>query len=141
MDTPPPYKVHPEDSHKGELPSNTFVHSNGSVTELPLRMRPAGCLGRLEEIAVKLSSIQGTDRPVITEPYVVVFAADHGITSSHPDVSAFPREVTLQVVREFAQGRAAVPVGHWSLSDLLQRAQIWWHSETSGSATQAAHRC
>jgi nicotinate-nucleotide--dimethylbenzimidazole phosphoribosyltransferase len=109
MDTPP-FKVHPEDSHKGELASDTFVHATRSVTELPLRMRPAGCLGRLEEIAVKLSSIQGTDRPVITEPYVVVFAADHGITSSHPDVSAFPREVTLQVVREFGQGRAAVTV-------------------------------
>jgi len=83
---------------------------DGAVSGIHLRMRPHGCLGRLEELAVQLATIQKTGRPVIRNPYVVVFAADHGITISNPEVSAFSREVTLHVVREFAEGRAAVNV-------------------------------
>ena len=105
-----PGKVFVEYGKDGELVSDISSLPHENTNGMQLRMRPPGCLGRLEEIAIQLAAIQETDRPAIIEPYVVVFAADHGITSSHPDVSAFPREATLQVVREFARGRAAVHV-------------------------------
>lgn len=103
-------KVIPGEHRVGEYIGNVQFPPDGTVSGIHLRMRPLGCLGRLEEVAVQLASIQKTDRPVLKEPYVVVFAADHGITSTHPEVSAFSREVTLHVVREFAEGRAAVNV-------------------------------
>ncbi|MEE4023226.1 nicotinate-nucleotide--dimethylbenzimidazole phosphoribosyltransferase [Gordonia sp. PKS22-38] len=71
--------------------------------------KPAGSLGRLEEIGIWLSSCQGVCPPrPITAPTVAVFAGDHGVARS--GVSAFPPEVTAQMVANFVAGGAAVNV-------------------------------
>jgi nicotinate-nucleotide--dimethylbenzimidazole phosphoribosyltransferase len=71
--------------------------------------KPAGALGRLEELAVWLAGVQGTCPPrALTRPRVVVFAGDHGVATS--GVSAYPPEVTAQMVRNFLAGGAAVNV-------------------------------
>lgn len=70
--------------------------------------KPQGSLGRLEELAIELAQITGTSFPTVTPPGVIVFAADHGIAAE--GVSAFPQEVTTQMVLNFLQGGAAINV-------------------------------
>jgi nicotinate-nucleotide--dimethylbenzimidazole phosphoribosyltransferase len=68
--------------------------------------KPAGSLGRLEEIALFLAGWQGRERPAIDRGRVVVFAGNHGVTAR--GVSAFPAEVTAQMVANFEAGGAAI---------------------------------
>ncbi len=68
--------------------------------------KPPGSLGRLEELGVRLAAIQRTDRPRLGRGAVVVAAADHGVTVE--GVSAYPAEVTPQMVLNFLAGGAAV---------------------------------
>ncbi|WP_068316935.1 nicotinate-nucleotide--dimethylbenzimidazole phosphoribosyltransferase [Polycladidibacter hongkongensis] len=68
--------------------------------------KPAGSLGKLEEIVEWLAAWQGQPKPKVTRPLVAVFAANHGVAQK--GVSAFPPEVTQQMVANFAAGGAAV---------------------------------
>jgi nicotinate-nucleotide--dimethylbenzimidazole phosphoribosyltransferase len=71
--------------------------------------KPTGSLGRLEEIAVWVASCQGVCPPSpFGQPTVVVFAGDHGVARA--GVSAYPPEVTAQMVANFTAGGAAVNV-------------------------------
>ena len=71
--------------------------------------KPAGSLGRLEEISIWLAGVQGVNPPrVIDNPHLVILAGDHGITEA--GVSAFPAEVTRQMVHNFVAGGAAATV-------------------------------
>ena len=67
--------------------------------------KPAGALGRLEEIAIWLAAWSGRD-PAVTRPMVAVFAGNHGVAAR--GVSAFPPAVTAQMVENFAAGGAAI---------------------------------
>lgn len=68
--------------------------------------KPAGSLGRLEDIVLFMAGWQGNARPVINKPLVAVFAGNHGFTVH--GVSAFPPSVTEQMVRNFEMGGAAI---------------------------------
>ncbi|HVC56153.1 MAG TPA: nicotinate-nucleotide--dimethylbenzimidazole phosphoribosyltransferase [Stellaceae bacterium] len=68
--------------------------------------KPAGALGRLEEVAGWLASWQGRHPPRLDHPRVVVFAANHGVAAR--GVSAYPAAVTAQMVQNFIAGGAAV---------------------------------
>ncbi|WP_198508477.1 nicotinate-nucleotide--dimethylbenzimidazole phosphoribosyltransferase [Bacillus xiapuensis] len=70
--------------------------------------KPAGSLGRLEELALRLAEITGEPFPEVSPPGVIVFAADHGIVQE--GVSAFPQEVTVQMVSNLVQGGAGINV-------------------------------
>src|SRR5690606_25040703 len=70
--------------------------------------KPPGSLGRLEDIAVQLASLQRTARPAVDRVWITVFAADHGVAAE--GVSAFPQAVTGEMLRNFAGGGAAIGV-------------------------------
>ncbi|GAA6208383.1 nicotinate-nucleotide--dimethylbenzimidazole phosphoribosyltransferase [Cognatishimia sp. WU-CL00825] len=73
---------------------------NGQLT------KPPGALGRLEDLAIWYAGWRGTARPEIANPQVIVFAGNHGVTAQ--GVSAFPAEVTEQMVLNFQHGGAAI---------------------------------
>jgi len=73
---------------------------NGQLT------KPPGALGRLEELAIWYAGWRGDARPTITAPQVIIFAGNHGICAQ--GVSAFPPEVTVQMVANFEHGGAAI---------------------------------
>ncbi|MDQ0201153.1 nicotinate-nucleotide--dimethylbenzimidazole phosphoribosyltransferase [Neobacillus ginsengisoli] len=70
--------------------------------------KPPGSLGRLEELAIQLAEMTSETFPVVTPPGVIVFAADHGVVEE--GVSAFPQEVTVQMVMNFLNRGAAINV-------------------------------
>jgi nicotinate-nucleotide--dimethylbenzimidazole phosphoribosyltransferase len=70
--------------------------------------KPPGSLGRLEELAITLAGITGRARPSMARRAIVVAAADHGV--ARRGVSAYPSEVTAQMVANFIGGGAAINV-------------------------------
>ena len=70
--------------------------------------KPPGSLGRLEELSVQLAGITGKDIPTIKDKVIITMAGDHGVVAE--GVSAFPQEVTPQMVLNFLHGGAAINV-------------------------------
>lgn len=68
--------------------------------------KPPGALGRLEDLAIWYGAWRGMARPVISAPQIVIFAGNHGVAAR--GVSAFPPEVTAQMVGNFQAGGAAI---------------------------------
>ncbi|MDZ4230602.1 MAG: nicotinate-nucleotide--dimethylbenzimidazole phosphoribosyltransferase [Dehalococcoidales bacterium] len=70
--------------------------------------KPQGSLGRLEELSVQLAGIQGRPVPEIKQKVIITMAADHGVVAQ--GVSAYPQEVTAQMVYNFLAGGAGINV-------------------------------
>lgn len=96
---------------------DSITNTNGKFAEqaqqrLDSLTKPQGSLGRLEEFAKQLVAITGTEMPVLDKKVVFTFAGDHGVADE--GVSAFPKEVTPQMVLNFVNGGAGINVlaGH-----------------------------
>jgi nicotinate-nucleotide--dimethylbenzimidazole phosphoribosyltransferase len=70
--------------------------------------KPPGSLGRLETLIADLAEMQGTPRPKLDRKAMYIFCGDHGVTAE--GVSAWPSEVTAQMVHNFVRGGAAISV-------------------------------
>ena len=70
--------------------------------------KPAGSLGKLEQLAVQLCSLQNTQMPKVDKVAIRVFAADHGVAAE--GVSVFPQAVTVEMIKNFIGGGAAISV-------------------------------
>jgi nicotinate-nucleotide--dimethylbenzimidazole phosphoribosyltransferase len=102
-----------ERSRKAELSAKGAVYVSRdwqafAKGKLDTLTKPPGSLGRLEEIAAKIVSIREQESPSCANKAVYVFAADHGVTEE--GVSAYPKAVTQQMVRNFLADGAAINV-------------------------------
>ncbi|MGE7957182.1 nicotinate-nucleotide--dimethylbenzimidazole phosphoribosyltransferase [Pseudomonas sp. NPDC089530] len=70
--------------------------------------KPAGSLGQLERVAVQLAGLQGRVKPGLEQLWIAIFAGDHGVVAE--GVSAYPQEVTGQMLLNFVSGGAAISV-------------------------------
>ncbi|EHH12562.1 nicotinate-nucleotide--dimethylbenzimidazole phosphoribosyltransferase, partial [Mesorhizobium amorphae CCNWGS0123] len=89
-----------------DLPAGSDAAANAVARRQDTLTKPQGSLGRLETIAAWLARWQGRDMPKLDRVKVFVFAGNHGVTAQ--GVSAFPSEVTVQMVANFAGGGAAI---------------------------------
>jgi nicotinate-nucleotide--dimethylbenzimidazole phosphoribosyltransferase len=93
-------------------------------------IKPQGSLGNLEEIISRISAITRTDLPSVTKKRIYIFVADHGIVQE--GVSAYPQDVTIQMVRNFLSQNAAICV-------LAKTNQIDLKIVDMGVAAQCVH--
>lgn len=89
-------------------PQPSQSHREAALARQAQLTKPLGALGRLEELAVGLAALQATDTPGADRAPIVLFAGDHGI--ARQGVSAYPPEVTVQMLHNFAGGGAAISV-------------------------------
>lgn len=90
--------------------------------------KPPGSLGRLEHIAVWLAALQGRAQPRLDHVRIVVFASDHGVAEE--GISAFPQAVTVEMVRNFARGGAAICVLARELGATLEVINVGTAADT-----------
>src|SRR5512138_3247159 len=88
------------------LPGPDLEAGTAAATRDRQLTKPAGALGRLEELAAWLATWQARHPPRLDHPRTVVFAANHGVAAR--GVSAYPPAVTAQMVQNFVAGGAAV---------------------------------
>ena len=89
-----------------DLPAADQAATKAAMARNGVLTKPPGALGQLEDVAIWLAGWQGTARPRITRPQVAIFAGNHGVVAQ--GVSAFPAEVTVQMVANFRAGGAAI---------------------------------
>ncbi|NPD17340.1 nicotinate-nucleotide--dimethylbenzimidazole phosphoribosyltransferase [Xinfangfangia sp. D13-10-4-6] len=89
-----------------QLPPPDMAAISGARAHDAVLTKPPGALGRLEEITRWLAGWQGRAKPQAEAVQITVFAGNHGVTAR--GVSAFPAEVTVQMVENFRRGGAAI---------------------------------
>jgi nicotinate-nucleotide--dimethylbenzimidazole phosphoribosyltransferase len=102
----------------GAIPPVDEAMRAAAGRRLDVLTKPRGALGQLEPLAAQVCAIQGTLDARIVQPVCIVFAADHGVADR--GVSAYPREVTVQMIANFLNGGAAISV----LAKLLE-IELW----------------
>ena len=90
----------------GDLPNADEISAEAAAGRNAQLTKPPAALGRLEELAIWYASWRGNAAPQINNPQVVIFAGNHGVAAQ--GVSAFPAEVTEQMVLNFQAGGAAI---------------------------------
>ncbi len=96
----------------------SLAHRDAARVRQDQLTKPVGALGRLEALAIELAGLQGTYRPRAERVPIIVFAGDHGIAAQ--GVSAYPQEVTIAMLANFAAGGAAISVLACELGSSLE---------------------
>ena len=111
--------------------------------------KPTGSLSELENTAVQLASLQANSRPNVDQPWIAIFAGDHGVMEEN--ISAYPQAVTRQMLQNFTTGGACISViaqeyhaklqviDCGSVGDTYEYAGVERHCIMSGTANFAKH--
>jgi len=91
-----------------KCPDVSLRHREAASRRQAELTKPAGALGRLEALAIELAGLTHTERPRAMRAPIIVFAGDHGIAAQA--VSAYPQQVTIAMMANFASGGAAISV-------------------------------
>ena len=105
-DTAPPVSLDEIRRLFADLPGPDLAAAAAAAAREKDLTKPAGALGRLEEMSAWLATWQGRHPPRLERPRICVFAGNHGV--ARRGVSAFPADVTAQMVQNFTAGGAAV---------------------------------
>ncbi len=89
-----------------KAPAEDEFSMQGAIARNSQLTKPPGALGRLEELAIWYAAWRGNPRPTLEAPQVLIFAGNHGVCAQ--GVSAFPPEVTVQMVANFEHDGAAI---------------------------------
>lgn len=92
----------------GQIGPFDEVAANAARARQDILTKPRGSLGRLEALSIQIAGVTGQPLPTIEEKVVITMAGDHGVVAE--GVSAYPAEVTPQMVLNFLQGGAAINV-------------------------------
>ena len=111
-----------------DCPAISLSHRDAALVRQSELTKPPGALGRLEALAVELAALQHTDRPSAARAPIIIFAGDHGIAAQ--GVSAFPQEVTIAMLANFAGGGAAISVLARELGSSLEVVDAGTLAET-----------
>src|SRR5258706_15402447 len=111
-----------------DCPAISVRHRDCALARQGELTKPAGALGRLETVAVELAALQHTDRPSADRVPITIFAGDHGIAAQ--GVSAYPQEVTIAMMTNFAGGGAAISVLARELGSQLEVVDAGTLAET-----------
>ncbi len=103
-------------THTATLPSDRYADT-ARARQMQLT-KPPGSLGRLEDAAIHLATLQGCERPSLERIAITVYAGDHGVAEE--GVSAFPQAVTVEMIKNFSRGGAAISVLSRSLGAHLE---------------------
>lgn len=90
------------------IPDPDEASADAVARALDLKTKPPGSLGQIEALAIRMAAAQGTAAPATDPAHLLIFAGDHGLVAE--GVSAWPQEVTAQMVANFATGGAAANV-------------------------------
>ncbi len=123
---------------KGEVAAISNEAVSGAEARQGQLTKPPGSLGRLEDIALRLAGMQGVEKPSLERIHISVFAADHGVAAE--GVSAFPQEVTVAMIANFAHGGAAISVLAKSLGATLEVVDVGAASEPPELPGVITHR-
>ena len=107
----------PEWVHQ-QCPGISNSHRDAAIARQAQLTKPAGSLGRLEHLACELAGLQATEQPRAATVPIIIFAGDHGVVAQ--GVSAYPQEVTIAMMANFAAGGAAVSVLAHELGSTLE---------------------
>jgi nicotinate-nucleotide--dimethylbenzimidazole phosphoribosyltransferase len=91
-----------------QCPAVSIAHRDAAAARQGQLTKPTGALGRLETLAIELAGLQQTEQPRAERVPIIIFAGDHGIAAQ--GVSAYPQEVTIAMMANFASGGAAISV-------------------------------
>ncbi len=112
-----------------ECPKISTAHRDAALARQAQLTKPAGSLGRLEHLACELASLQQTARPRAARVPIIIFAGDHGVVAQ--GVSAYPQEVTIAMMANFASGGAAISVLARELNSALEVVDAGSLAETA----------
>jgi nicotinate-nucleotide--dimethylbenzimidazole phosphoribosyltransferase len=107
----------PEWVHEN-CPDVSAAHRDAALVRQCELTKPAGALGRLEVLAIELAGLQHTERPRVERAPIIIFAGDHGVVAQ--GVSAYPQDVTIAMMANFAAGGAAIAVLARELGSTLE---------------------